>query len=82
MPDPSLLQRLKERKLVQWAVAYLGGGVGGVQAARRVGGNSRSSNCAIQRAILVIVPSGSSSLSSSPGITGRKAASGSAGLNC
>jgi hypothetical protein len=25
MPDPSLLQRLKERKLVQWAVAYLAG---------------------------------------------------------
>jgi len=26
MPTPSLLQRLKERKLVQWAVAYLAGG--------------------------------------------------------
>jgi hypothetical protein len=25
MPEPSLLQRLKERKLVQWAVAYLAG---------------------------------------------------------
>jgi len=25
MPSPSLLQRLKERKLVQWAVAYLAG---------------------------------------------------------
>ena len=25
MPTPSLLQRLKERKLVQWAVAYLAG---------------------------------------------------------
>jgi len=25
MPDPSLLQRLKERKLVQWVVAYLAG---------------------------------------------------------
>ncbi|MFC1661359.1 tetratricopeptide repeat protein [Gemmatimonadota bacterium] len=25
MPDPSLLQRLKERKLVQWALAYLAG---------------------------------------------------------
>jgi TolB-like protein len=25
MPDPTLLQRLKERKLVQWAVAYLAG---------------------------------------------------------
>ncbi|MCJ7630510.1 MAG: hypothetical protein MUO50_19215, partial [Longimicrobiales bacterium] len=25
MPDPSFLQRLKERKLVQWAVAYLAG---------------------------------------------------------
>ena len=24
-PSPSLLQRLKERKLVQWAVAYLAG---------------------------------------------------------
>jgi len=26
MPSPSLLYRLKERKLVQWAVAYLAGG--------------------------------------------------------
>ena len=25
MPTPSLLQRLKERKLVQWALAYLAG---------------------------------------------------------
>jgi hypothetical protein len=25
MPSPSLLQRLKERKLVQWALAYLAG---------------------------------------------------------
>ena len=25
MPTPSLLQRLKERKLVQWAVAYWAG---------------------------------------------------------
>jgi len=25
MPEPSLLQRLKERKLVQWALAYLAG---------------------------------------------------------
>ena len=25
MPSPSLLQRLKERKLVQWAIAYLAG---------------------------------------------------------
>jgi len=25
MPDPSLLQGLKERKLVQWALAYLAG---------------------------------------------------------
>jgi len=25
MPDPSPLQRLKERKLVQWALAYLAG---------------------------------------------------------
>jgi hypothetical protein len=25
MPDSSLLQRLKERKLVQWALAYLAG---------------------------------------------------------
>jgi hypothetical protein len=25
MPSPSLLQRLKERKLVQWAVAYRAG---------------------------------------------------------
>ena len=25
MPSPSLLQRLKERKLVQWAVTYLAG---------------------------------------------------------
>jgi hypothetical protein len=25
MPSPSLLQRLKERKLVQWAFAYLAG---------------------------------------------------------
>ena len=25
MPSPTLLQRLKERKLVQWAVAYLTG---------------------------------------------------------
>ncbi len=25
MPDPSSLQRLRERKLVQWAVAYLAG---------------------------------------------------------
>ena len=25
MPEPSLLQRLKERKLVQWAIAYLCG---------------------------------------------------------
>jgi hypothetical protein len=25
MPSPSLLQRLKERKLVRWAVAYLAG---------------------------------------------------------
>ena len=26
MPNSSLLQRLKERKLVQWAVAYMGDG--------------------------------------------------------
>jgi hypothetical protein len=25
MPTPSLLQRLKERRLVEWAVAYLAG---------------------------------------------------------
>jgi hypothetical protein len=25
MPEPSLLQRLKEPKLVQWALAYLAG---------------------------------------------------------
>jgi hypothetical protein len=25
MPSPSLLQRLKERKLVQWALAYSAG---------------------------------------------------------
>jgi len=25
MPSPSLVQRLKERKFVQWAVAYLAG---------------------------------------------------------
>ena len=25
MPEPTLLQRLKERKLVQWALAYLAG---------------------------------------------------------
>jgi hypothetical protein len=24
MPEPSLLQRLKERKLVQWGVSYAG----------------------------------------------------------
>jgi hypothetical protein len=28
MPTPSLLQRLKERKLVQWALAYLAGAFG------------------------------------------------------
>jgi hypothetical protein len=36
MPPPSLLQRLKERKLVQWAVAYMAGAWVLVEAAGHV----------------------------------------------
>ncbi len=36
MPDPSLLQRLKERKLIQWALAYLAGAWALVEASNLV----------------------------------------------
>ncbi|MFC1662293.1 hypothetical protein ACFL3S_12720 [Gemmatimonadota bacterium] len=38
MPDPSLPQRLKERKLVQWALAYLAGAWVLFEVADAVGG--------------------------------------------
>ena len=40
MPTPSLLQRLKERKLVQWALAYLAGACVLVEAAEELGADS------------------------------------------
>jgi len=39
MPSPSLLQRLKERKLVQWAVAYLAGAWVFYEVTATVGGH-------------------------------------------
>jgi len=40
MSEPSLLQRLKERKLVQWAVAYLVGAWVLFEAAEELGADS------------------------------------------
>jgi TolB-like protein/Tfp pilus assembly protein PilF len=52
MPEPSLLERLKERKLVQWALAYLAGGLVVLQILDAVAGPLSLSVLA-QRAILV-----------------------------
>jgi hypothetical protein len=40
MPSPSLRRRLKERKLVQWAVAYLAGAWVLAKAAEELEANS------------------------------------------
>jgi TolB-like protein len=54
MPSPSLLQRLKERKLVQWAVAYLAGAFVVFQLLDALEGPLGLSN-AVQQGILAIV---------------------------
>ena len=54
MPVPSLLQHLKERKLVQWALAYLAGAFVVFQAVDALE-SALGLTPAIQKAILVIV---------------------------
>ncbi|MGD2122674.1 MAG: hypothetical protein PVJ76_13060 [Gemmatimonadota bacterium] len=57
MPTPSLLQRLKERKLVQWALAYLAGAFVVFQLLDALEG-ALGLTPAIQRAVLVVVGMG------------------------
>ncbi len=57
MPDPSLLQRLKERKLVQWALAYLAGGFVVLQLLDAVA-EALALSSAVQLAVLVVVAVG------------------------
>ena len=57
MPSPSLLQRLKERKLVQWAVAYLAGAWVVLQALDALE-TPLGLTATIQRTILVVVIAG------------------------
>ena len=54
MPDPSLFQRLKERKLVQWALAYLAGAFVVFQGVE-VMAEPWSISPALQRAIHVLL---------------------------
>jgi TolB-like protein/Flp pilus assembly protein TadD len=54
MPEPSLLQRLKERKLVQWALAYLAGAFVLFQLLDALEG-ALGLTATVQRAVLVIV---------------------------
>jgi serine/threonine-protein kinase len=54
MPPPSLLQRLKERKLVQWALAYLAGAFAVLQILDALA-EPLGLTHSIQRGILVIV---------------------------
>ena len=54
MPSPSLLQRLKERKLVQWALAYLAGAFVVFQLLDALA-EPLSLTPTLQRSILVIV---------------------------
>jgi TolB-like protein len=54
MPNPSLLQRLKERKLVQWAIAYIAGAFVIVQALDALE-TALGLTANIQRSILVVV---------------------------
>jgi TolB-like protein len=57
MPTPSLLQRLKERKLVQWGLAYLAGAFVVLQLLDALEG-ALGLTPTIQRAILVVVSVG------------------------
>lgn len=54
MPEPSVFQRLKERKLVQWALAYLAGAFVVFQAVDALE-SALGLTPTVQRAILVIV---------------------------
>jgi hypothetical protein len=54
MPSPSLPQRLKERKLVQWALAYLAGGFVVLQILDAVA-EPLSLSMLVQRVILVLL---------------------------
>ena len=54
MPSPSLFQRLKERKLVQWAVAYFAGAWVVLQALDALE-TPLGLTAAIQRAILALL---------------------------
>jgi hypothetical protein len=81
MPTPSLLQRLKERKLVQWALAYLAGAWVVVQLLDAVK-DPLGLSPAIHQAILFLLAIGFLLTLDLPGTMARRAASESAALSC